>query len=339
MAHGLWLTAILGIACTDYDLQGGKTHEGRVDDTDEHDPDTSSQEDTNPAETGDSAGEETPGEVPDGKVDVVLLIDIAYWYDCYHADLPVVTNDLVNALFGSGADVAVAIATYDDYNVEGEWYNAFSGVPYLLVQQLTTDIPRLQSSTSGLELEWGGDGPGTGFEAVVQAATGLGYDQDCSGRFESNDDIRAFNATSGDAFGGRENGSASASVPGTGPNPGVGFRQDSKRVVLVFAENVIRDRDLGHGMPPNACPGAASSLDAAQAIRAADAKVLGVNVYEFQADDPQLQNQLLDFASATDSRIDADGDGAKDDPAVLSGSWDWPPTTTLVDAIWDLAGA
>ena len=39
------------------------------------------------------------------------------------------------------------------------------------------------------------------------------------------------------------------------------------------------------------------------------------------------------------SKIDADGDGNKHDSAVLHGSWDWPPTQELADAIWHLAGS
>ncbi len=66
-------------------------------------------------------------------------------------------------------------------------------------------------------------------------------------------------------------------------------------------------------------------------------KVLGINVYEYWASDGSLQGQLNELAEATSSYIDRDGDGAKDDPAALYGSWDWPDIGTVVDAMWDLA--
>ena len=117
------------------------------------------------------------------------------------------------------------------------------------------------------------------------------------------------------------------------------FREDSKRVVVLFSENAFRDRDQGHTMPQDTCFDAASRLDAAASVRSLGAELLGVNSYEFQDSDPTLQEQFLDLVDRTGSKIDADGDGLEDDPAVLSGSWDWPPTAELVDAIWDLAGA
>ena len=74
-------------------------------------------------------------------------------------------------------------------------------------------------------------------------------------------------------------------------------------------------------------------------FRGVTAKFLGVNAYEFQDEDHLLQEQLVDLADSTGSKIDSDGDGARDDTAVLSGSWDWPATSVIVAAIWDLARA
>lgn len=333
-------------ACSDYDIQGDEKDPpaGRRDDTGDPATDTGDvADDTDSADGGDTVGDSGGGgetgdpDAPSGKIDVVLLVDVAYFYDCYHADLALRTGELITTLFSSGADVAVAIATYDDYQVENEWFAAWDGLPYRLEQQLTTDTSRLQSAASGLELEWGGDGPGSGYEAIVQATAGLGYDQDCDHAYDSGTDVKPFEKDRGDAFSGNVNGTSDSSVPGTGTTPGVGFRTGSTRIVILFAENTLRDRGEGHEVPSGACPGVAGRSDAVSALRGANALFLGVNAYEFQDMDTALQEQLEDLASSTGSKIDADQDGARDDLAVLSGSWDWPSTSLLVDAIWDLA--
>ncbi|MES2643174.1 MAG: hypothetical protein V4850_27065 [Myxococcota bacterium] len=334
-------------ACSEYDL--GKTPDepggkGRPD-TDIPDTDTDTTADSGPGpDSGmttvpDDTAPDTdiPVDVPAGKIDVVLIVDVAYVYDCYHADVAVHTDALVNALLDSGADVAVAIATFDDYQVSGEWFAASGGLPYVLGQQLTTDRARLLSAASRLGLEWGGDGPGSGLEALVQATSGDGYDQDCNGRFDSTTDVRPFNARGSDAFGGSATGAAVTTTPGTGTRPGVGYRDGSKRVVVLLAENTFRDQAESHDFPSGSCSAAKTRTAAVTAMASVDAKFLGVNAYEFQDIDTALQEQLVDLARSTSSQIDADGDGAYDDVAVLSGSWDWPATDVVMGAIFDLA--
>ncbi len=336
-------------ACSDYDLGKATDEPAERDRPDSDAPpvDTSAATDTAPPgdsgtvvvpDTGEDTDTDPPVvDVPDGKIDVVLIVDEAYVYDCYHADVATHTNDLVAALLDSGANVAIALASFDDYQVSGEWWAATGGLPYTLLQQLTTDRSLLLAAASGLSLEWGGDGPGTGLEALVQATSGEGYDQDCDGRFDATTDVRPFNARASDAFGGGVTGSAVSTTPGTGPRAGVGFRDGSKRVVVLLAENTFRDRAEGHGLPTGSCAASGMRTTAIDALVAAEASFLGVNAYEFQDIDPALQGQLEEIARSTGSRIDADHDGAIDDVAVLSGSWDWPATDVVKDAIFDLA--
>lgn len=332
---------LLLTACTDYALKGGDDDPRAPRDDTDPDPVVDSAEDTDTTPDTDSGDVTVPPdtgdevvEPPSGKIDVVLVIDDSYWYDCYRVELPTRTTEIINALFASGANVAVAIATYDDYNVEGEWFAAWGGTPFTLDQQLTTDSARLLAVAAGLEFTWGGDGPGTGFEALLQVGSGAGYDQDCDHGFDTENDIRAFKPSSSDAFGGAASGSSQSSVPGSGTIGGVGFREGSARVVVLFAENAFRDRANGDTTPAGACPGAAGRTDAISAL--GEAKFLGINAYEFQDEDPELQTQLVDVAQSTGSKIDADGDGARDDTAVLAGTWDWPATPVIVEAIWDL---
>jgi len=330
----------LALACSDYNLDGTKDHAGRRDPSDREEVDTSAGLTTTEGTDTSTGGGTEPGRdtaAPDGRVDVVLLLDRAYWYDCYHADLPLQVGRLVDALFASGADVAVGITTYDDYQVDGQWMAADGGLPYVLVQQLTTDPSRLHTAAAAVTLEWGGDWQGSGYEALAQAARGRGFDQDCDGRYDADTDVRPFNASSSDAFGGAVTGAADSTVPGTGTIQGVGFRTDSARVFVLVAENGLRTAALGHTMPTGTCPGPASASSAAQELDSAKVKLLGVNTYEFQDIDPTLQDQLEELAQLTDSRWDANGDGNPSELAVLSGSWDWPRTDEIVRAIWELA--
>lgn len=327
------------LACTDYHLGGKSEPPGPTEDSgepvvvDTHTSDSTPE----PVDTGTVPIVDTSTEHPEGRIDVALVIDTAYFYDCYRVELPAATSELINALFDSGADVAVSIGTYDDYNVSGEWWVATGGVPYLLNLQMTTDRATALATAARLEFQWGGDGPGSGYEALLQSMKGTGYDQDCNTRFDSSTDIRPFNSGAGDAYGGAIAGLADSSVPGTGTQNGVGFRGGSKKVVVVFAENSMRDHDYGDDLPTGACLGSTSQTEAVDAITATGAKFLGVNAYEFWDIDSRPQEQLESIANRTASHIDKDGDGAKDDLAVYGGDWDWPATSKLVAAIWDLA--
>ena len=330
------LAVALVSGCSDYGLNRGNSGpDGKQHDPEEQDPPTETAVDSAPlAETGDTV---VPAEgVPEGRIDVVLIEDVAYFYDCYHADLAGETDALIDALFDSGADVAMSIASYDDYQVDGEWFASTNGLPYVLEEQITTDESLLHTAAAGLSLEWGGDGPGSGLEALVQVAQGHGYDQDCDAGWDAKTDIRPFATSSSDPFGGTVAGADDSATPGTGSIGGVGFRKDSKRVIVLIAENTLRDATEGHEVPTGTCPGIGTRDDAEHRMLDIGTKFLGVNAYEFQDIDPVLQQQLEDLADTTSSHIDRDLDGAQDDQAVLYGSWDWPPTEQLVQAIWDL---
>lgn len=332
------LVAVAAFACSDYELTQGTDKTGQQDSGGRDFNPRDDTDDTQVDDT-DSGAVDNPDtaedDVPDGKIDVALVIDIAYLYDCYHANLQVQTAALIDSLFDSGADVAIGAVTYDDYFVDNEWYTAWEGYPYTMVQQLTTDRATAKTSMSTLELEWGGDDQGDGHEALLQVAAGLGYDQDCDGKYEEYYDIKPFNSTAGDAFGGNSGALAKSGVPGSGTTAGIGWRTDSKRVVILVIENDIRDRSYGDEMP-GGCPSAATKSDAVTALKNADIEFLGINAYEYQHEDPRPQEQLEALATSVGSKIDADGDGSRDDLAVLSGSWDWPATPKIVSAIWDL---
>lgn len=334
------LYLLLLCACSDYNLGSGEKANPHPDRTgDSADIGTS---DTSPADSGgtaqDSGNVTTDTSPPAGQFDFIFILDVAYNYDCYHPELQTKIPELIDAIEATGVDAAYAIATYDDYNVDGEWYTAWGGTPYTILTQLTTDAARAKGVMAGIEMQWGGDAPGSGFEAVTQAMGGLGYDQGCDGSYDVTRDIRPYIGSSGDAFGGGAGSARDSSTPGTGAVPGIGMRSGSKRIVILSVDNVMRSRSLGHAMPTGTCFDAASDVDAENALKAQGAEILGVNVYEFYDEDPTPQSQLVSFVGHVGSKIDADGDGAKDDVAVLGGGWDWPAVDVTMAAIGDLAG-
>lgn len=270
-------------------------------------------------------------------MDVFILFDTAYNYSCYHPDLESFAEDLVQALFDQVDNVAVGLGVYDDYTGLGNNAAASGGRPFQVKHLISVDEPSVLEAAKGLAMEYGGDAYGSGYEAVYQAAMGPGFDFNCNGVFESSTDIAPFQSSPDDLFHGTATQAYDAEVPGVGDRGGVGWRFKARHIVLLSSDNVFRDSRSG-GLPEGTCGDAATSTLAADACNAADVKVLGVNVYEYQSGDTALQEQLETLAQRTSSYIDRDGDGLLDDPAVLFGSWNWPDLNAVVRALRDLAG-
>jgi hypothetical protein len=268
-------------------------------------------------------------------VDIFLLVDTAYSYSCYHPRIPDFLEQLVEYLLLVYDDLALGFGTYDDYAIPG--WNASGGLPYKMAHQISTDGDSILEEARLHNMVYGGDAAGSAFEALYQASTGAGFDHNCNSSFDSSHDVKPFYAEATDAFGGECSPSYDVDVEGTGKRKGVGFRPGSLPVFMLAADNHMRDVDMGDDMPEGTCGVAASRADAVSAIRSLGAKVLGINVYEYWSSDTTLLGQLTALAESTDSYIDADDNGIKDDPAVLWGSWNWPPIESVVDALWDLA--
>jgi hypothetical protein len=334
-ATGLVALATLG-ACTEYNLANeGDDAKGSRDRDSGFNPDGDTSDVDHQGRDSGGAIDTDDQEVPKGKIDVVLLEDIAYSYSCYHADMPNKNAAYIDALFDSGADVAVGVATFDDYYNGVDWWTAWAGQPYTFVQQLTTDRATAKAAIAGMEEEFGGDSPSSAYEAVRQVGTGEGYDFGCDGKWDEYYDIKPFRASASDAFGGGVKGYESKGTPGTGDNPGMGWRDNSKRVVVLIIDDSIREKSYGDEIP-GGCPGAASKTKAVDALKGIDAELLGINAYEFQMEDPRAGDQLLALVQGVGSKIDTDGDGKQDEWAVLDGDWQWPEANVLVAAVFDL---
>ncbi|MDP6934162.1 MAG: hypothetical protein QGG40_14650, partial [Myxococcota bacterium] len=266
------------------------------------------------------------------KVDVFIVLDTAYSYSCYHPDLPSFIEDMVDAVFPAYDNAAVGFGTYDDYT---DWA-ATGGHPFKLRHQVSTDQNSVKLAAAGQSMVYGGNGYGSAYEALFQSVTGVGYDNSCDGTYDDSTDIQPFIPDSTDAFEGSAMGSYDDTIGGTGDVPGVGWRTGANKVVILAADNTIRDPDSGHDVPSAGCFDPPGLAKAAEAAIEANIKVLGVNVYEYQSSDNTLQQQLEDLAVASDSFLDRDGDGTYDDPAVLYGSWDWPSTSEVTGALESL---
>lgn len=267
-------------------------------------------------------------------LDVFLLLDTAYDYSCYHGDLENFVEETVEALYGHFEGVAVGLGTYDDYVQDG--WAASNGTPYRMLHAISTDHDSVVAAAQGQAMVYGGDSPSSAYEALYQATWGAGYDQTCDGDFDPTTDIQPYVADVDDAFHGAATGTYDATVEGSTSRPGVGWREGAIHIVIMSADNVLRDSLQGHAMPSGSCAEGASQALAVAAFQATDTRLLTLNVYEFQASDPSLQAQLIDLANAGGWKIDSDGDDDVDDPAVIAGNWDFPAMDTLMVAVEDL---
>lgn len=267
--------------------------------------------------------------------DIFVLLDTAYSYSCYHPDLESFIEQLVEALFEEFEDAAIGFGTYDDYRYGTNWA-ASNGHPFKMQHQISTDAESVLRAAENQDMVYGGDALGSSYEALYQAATGHGFDQSCDQTFTNNVDVRPFQHSSGDAFEGAVVGSEDETVEGTGTRGGVGFRGGSSPIFVLAADNTIRNPSMGHDWPLDTCDEPAEFEMATAAVNALRGRILGVNVYEYQSTDATLQQQLVDLALATNSLIDTDGDGDKDDPAVLYGSWNWPEIDDVIAYLWQM---
>jgi hypothetical protein len=274
----------------------------------------------------------TDGPVDGDKVDVYLLLDVAYNYSCYHPDLDRFIDEVIDALYEHFGDVAVGFGVYDDYRVGG-W--ATVNGPYEMRHAISTNHDSVKDAADRLQMEYGGSDEGTAYEAIYQAVWGAGYDQSCDGAFDLATDIQPWNTHEDDAFGGAIPG-LDNEFPAEGTRRGVGWREGATHVVIYSVDNIIRDTAMGSELPTGSCGEPATAETVARALAVTDTRLLGINVYEWQASDARPQQQLEALAVASDSYIDTDDDGLYDEPAVLAAGWNWPPMSEVIDAVEDL---
>jgi hypothetical protein len=223
--------------------------------------------------------------------------------------------------------VSFGVATFDDYN-----FGAFgSGLdkPFFNLQQQTTDSARVQTTLdTEVAIHGGGDWAESAFEALHQALTGNGYDQDCDGAYDGADDVRPLIANVGDAFGGGVTGIYDALTPGGGDEGGMGYREGSRRIIVFGTDAPMRDPDGADGSP-GGCP-----FDAGSVAVTETAIVQGVMVVPI-AVNSGASDQMTDLCDATGSLADVDGDGVLNPAIVVWNSAEGGPALRrdLVDTL------
>ena len=85
-------------------------------------------------------------------------------------------------------DIAIGVAEFEDYAYGLMGSATWSDKPFLLWQQVTSNLAAVQASLSSLMTRNGNDDPESSMEALYQAATGQGFDQDCDNNYDDNND-------------------------------------------------------------------------------------------------------------------------------------------------------
>lgn len=267
------------------------------------------------------------------KGDIGFLIDttgsMQGTIDAITGEFAQIVGDIAAAI----PDARYGVATHDDYNFGG--MGNTGDLPFRLEQAITDDIGRVQNVLVGITRDDGADITESSIEAVFQAMSGGGYDQNCDVTFDADTDVRPFLSATTDPFGGI-GGQHYDPGGGGGQLGGMGFREDALPILVYATDAPMRDSAVDP--TPAGCPGDASLADAAGATVALGGYLIGVEVDNGDGETPIPQ--MLDLAGATGSFADTDGDGAADDPLVFP--WNSSNAAfrqTIVGAIDDLIGA
>ena len=236
-------------------------------------------------------------------------------------------------------DVAIGVAEFEDYAYGSGWWGGMGNPsagdkPYILRQQVTSDYSAVQSVLSSLAVKDGADAPESSMEALFQAATGRGYDQDCDNSFDSSADVPPFlpvaSGPDQDAFAGNVGGIYNPGVPGTGQIGGAGFRPGSVPIIVYTTDNLMRDATGGYETPP-ACSAPAGSGDVVDAVQDIGGRLIGVGTNGTPIP------QMTSLATATGSLADTNGDGVPE-PLVFQGT-SGASADFVLDGIEAIAGS
>jgi hypothetical protein len=241
--------------------------------------------------------------------------------------------NIVSDLTATLPDAAYGVGGHDDY-AYGSMGSPGSDKPFYLLQQVTTDSSAAQAALRRLTTHSGADGPESGTEALYQAASGAGYDQNCNRSYDSNTDVYPFMASASDPFGGTGGQYYNSATVGGGTLGGFGFRDYALPVVVLASDNYFRDPESSnrsYNSTPGGCPIDAGFSDAVTAFTDLGAYFIGISVNGTLG-----YPQMIDFAQRTGSYADLDGDGVADEEVVQTWSSYGGSTSfrsTIVNAI------
>ncbi len=240
-------------------------------------------------------------------------------------------SSIVSSIAAALPDAQYGVATFDDYNYAG--YGSGNDRPFILEQQVTSDTATIQTKLNSLSTHNGNDLPESTLEAIYQAVTGTGYDQNCNGRFDSSTDVKPFLASGSDPFGG--SGGQAGTTSGSGIQGGMGFRAYAMPIVVYATDAELRDPDRAGVGSPNGCPQDAGSSAVISATNSFGAYLIGVSVNPTSWSSNISQMETL--ANATSSLADLNGDGIVNEELVFE--WSGSSVSfrnTVTSAIEDL---
>lgn len=227
---------------------------------------------------------------------------------------------ILNDTTATFEDVAGGAAGYDDYAYGSFGSSWSSDKPFYLKAPITTDKAAVQAGVNGLTTHGGSDGPESSMEALYQAASGIGYDQDCDHVYDADVDVKPFLASAGDPFRGTAGGAAPATpLADMGERGGLGFRNYSLPIIIYATDNYMRDPESSNSMyngSPRGCPIDAGFSDVVSAMNDLGGYLVGVDVDAWGGGMPRPQ--MRDLATATNSMADMDDDGESDDLLVYA---------------------
>jgi len=231
-------------------------------------------------------------------------------------------------------DLTFGVGSHDDYVFEDMGSADFGDKPFKRHQQQTTNLGAAQSALASLTAEGGADWSESQIEALYQAATGFGYDQDCDGQYDPETDVLPFIADANDAFNGTESGTYSPATGG-GNLGGNGFRPGAVPILVYATDATVRNATAPYGegpkgaTPPAGCDPDASAPMLSAALSDINARAIGV-----AANTPDPITAMEMVAGFTDSWLDLNGNGSADaDEWMVYSSGSYNIVDQVVDGI------
>lgn len=243
--------------------------------------------------------------------DVLFLLDNT---GSMSDDINALSADLLEVIEAVRAvvfNVNFGVATFQNY--AGQSSNQW---PFRLLQQLTSDAEAVQKTMSSLVAA---GGSGSGYEALFQAMTGRGYDENCDMRLDVTFEVPPFVSEPGDAFGGTSGDRYDPADTSTGLLGGAGFRLGAYPL-LVYIGDVVPN-EPGINTAANVCGAPSTSRRATSSDVLAVAAATGTRIMGIYAAGDALGNMadhMTELAYASGALYDGDGDGEADEPLVFS---------------------
>ena len=185
-----------------------------------------------------------------------------------HADVSGIADQLGETI----GDITFGLATYEDYS-----YGAMGDDedrPFVLRRLQSAGVSALEQALATTEIHNGLDHTESTIEAIYQAASGVGYDQDCNGVFDEESDVLPMKPHRLDAFAGQEAGRLDSDTERRG---GMGFREDVLPIIVFATDDIARNPAMGD-QTPGGCSADATLPAMRRALSNIGAGLVGIAV-------------------------------------------------------------